>query len=147
MARRGRRWNNDGVIKRTLPILLLLVASSTLGQQQPIEVHERLAGDTVLSKRVALTLDACSGRFDDDLIGFLIRHRIPATIFATKRWLDRNPEGVAIIRAHLDLFDVEDHGENHIPAVIGASRKPCLSHYNRSQTATPSAKEPRCSAT
>jgi peptidoglycan/xylan/chitin deacetylase (PgdA/CDA1 family) len=53
----------------------------------------------------------------------LILHHIPATIFATKKWLDENPFGVSVIKAHLDLFDVEDHGENHIPAVIGAGRK------------------------
>jgi peptidoglycan/xylan/chitin deacetylase (PgdA/CDA1 family) len=74
-------------------------------------------------KKIALTLDACSGKYDDDLIEFLIRNRIPATIFATKKWLDHNPVGLSIIKAHLDLFDVEDHGESHIPAVIGAGRK------------------------
>jgi peptidoglycan/xylan/chitin deacetylase (PgdA/CDA1 family) len=73
--------------------------------------------------RIALTLDACSGKYDDDLIEFLIRNRIPATIFATKKWLDQNPFSLSVIKAHLDLFDVEDHGENHIPAVIGAGRK------------------------
>jgi len=73
--------------------------------------------------KVALTLDACSGKYDGDLIEFLIRNRIPATIFATKEWLDHNPLGVSVIKAHLDLFDVEDHGEKHIPAVIGAGRK------------------------
>jgi peptidoglycan/xylan/chitin deacetylase (PgdA/CDA1 family) len=72
---------------------------------------------------LALTLDACSGKFDNDLIQFLILNRIPATIFATKKWLDRNPFGLSVIKAHLDLFDVEDHGENHIPAVIGAGKK------------------------
>ena len=89
---------------------------------KPVEIHDRIAADEVKNSRVALTLDACSGKFDDRLIDFLIRNRIPATLFATKRWLDKNPEGVAIIKAHLDLFDVEDHGENHIPAVIGAGR-------------------------
>jgi peptidoglycan/xylan/chitin deacetylase (PgdA/CDA1 family) len=57
---------------------------------------------------VALTLDACSGKFDDDLIEYLISKRIPATIFATKKWLDRNPYGLSVIKKHLDLFDVED---------------------------------------
>jgi peptidoglycan/xylan/chitin deacetylase (PgdA/CDA1 family) len=94
-------------------------------QQAPIEIHDRLVlpADADAAKKIALTLDACSGKYDDDLIEFLIRNRIPATIFATKKWLDHNPLGVSIIKAHLDLFDVEDHGENHIPAVIGAGRK------------------------
>ena len=57
------------------------------------------------------------------MIEFLIRNRIPATLFAAKKWLLANPAGAAVIQSHLDLFDVENHGENHIPAVIGAGRK------------------------
>lgn len=120
---------------------MLLVCASAWAQPKPIEIHDRLTQALPLSKRVALTLDACSGKFDDDLIEFLIRNRVPATIFATKKWLDHNPLGVSIIKAHLDLFDVEDHGENHIPAVIGAGRKvygipgePDLIHLRREVT-------------
>ena len=92
-------------------------------QQQPVEIHDRLVLQKSSARAVALTLDACTGQYDDDLIQFLIRNRLPATIFATKKWLDRNPYGVSVIKSHLDLFDVEDHGENHIPAVIGLGRK------------------------
>lgn len=96
---------------------------SVAGQDKPVEIHDRLAANASSQKRVALTLDACSGRFDDDLVEFLIRNEIPATLFVTKKWLDSNPHGAALIKAHLNLFDVEDHGENHIPAVIGQGRK------------------------
>lgn len=110
-------------LPRSLGLLLLLLASfAAMAQSGPVEIHDRLADTEAPAKRVVLTLDACSGRFDDELIGFLIRNRIPATIFATKKWLDRNPLGISIIKAHLDLFDVENHGENHIPAVIGAGK-------------------------
>ena len=109
--------------KHLLAFIVVLTSMSAWAQPRPIEVHDRLAAESVGAKRVALTLDACSGRFDDDLIEFLIHDHIPATIFATKKWIERNPVGVAVIKAHLDLFDVEDHGENHIPAVIGAGRK------------------------
>ena len=106
-----------------LLILAIVLAPPSLGaDQHPVEIHDRLAMQTDSVKRVALTLDACSGKYDDDLIEFLIQNRIPATIFATKKWLDRNPQGLSIIKAHLDLFDVENHGEKHIPAVIGADR-------------------------
>lgn len=92
--------------------------------ERPVELHDRLAPATVpgASPRVALTLDACAGRFDAQLIDFLIRHKVPATIFATRRWLRQNPRGTATIKAHLDLFDVEDHGANHVPAVIGKGK-------------------------
>jgi peptidoglycan/xylan/chitin deacetylase (PgdA/CDA1 family) len=108
-------------LQRSL-VSLLLVSFAAMAQSGPVEIHDRLADTGAPAKRVALTLDACSGQFDDDLIEFLIRNRIPATIFATKKWLDRNPRGTSIIKAHLDLFDVENHGENHIPAVIGVGK-------------------------
>ena len=107
---------------------LVIILAMTLGQhsasaeQQPVEIHDQVP-QVESSKRIALTLDACGGKYDEDLVNFLIENRIPATIFATKKWLDRNPIGLSSIKAHLDLFDVENHGERHIPAVIGADRK------------------------
>jgi len=109
----------------------LLVASLIAGmamisaaQAQVTEIHDRISEvPHAPNNRVALTLDACSGKFDEDVILFLRRNRIPATIFTTKKWLLNNPSGVAMLKANLDLFDIEDHGENHIPAVIGVGRK------------------------
>jgi peptidoglycan/xylan/chitin deacetylase (PgdA/CDA1 family) len=103
--------------------LFFASAMPALAQNTPVEIHDQLMPLTQVQNRVALTLDACSGKYDADLIRFLVKNQVPATIFATKRWLDHNPLGIAEIKAHLDLFDVEDHGENHIPAVIGAGRK------------------------
>jgi peptidoglycan/xylan/chitin deacetylase (PgdA/CDA1 family) len=118
--------------------------------EKPVEIHNRIreresAGTPnspkLPTQQVALTLDACSGSFDQDLMDFLVRNRIPATLFATKRWLDRNAAAVKQINAHPDLFVVEDHGENHIPAVIGSGRKvygiagmPDLAHLRREVT-------------
>ena len=111
-------------------LLISLVSAITFAQDRPVEIHDRIAptattagGTFAGDNRVALTLDACAGRFDEDLINFLIDKRIPATIFATKKWLDQNPRGLAILKRNLDLFEIEDHGEKHIPAVIGAGRK------------------------
>lgn len=109
--------------KRLVSVLTLFIAATSWGQGKPVEIHDRLQPSASTQKRVALTLDACTGRFDEDLIAFLIRNRIPATLFVTKKWLDANPHGVAVIKGNLDLLDVEDHGENHIPAVIGKGRK------------------------
>ena len=72
---------------------------------------------------VALTLDACGGGYDARLIRFLVEMRIPATVFATRKWIERNPEGVTALRSHPELFDIEDHGANHVPAVIGLGRR------------------------
>jgi peptidoglycan/xylan/chitin deacetylase (PgdA/CDA1 family) len=111
---------------RRLPYGFLIAALfcvNTFAQTSPVEIHDRISPNEGPNNRVALTLDACSGQFDEDLIAFLVRNRIHATLFATKKWLDKNPRGLAVLKANLDLFDIEDHGENHIPAVIGAGRK------------------------
>lgn len=66
---------------------------------------------------VALTFDACMGQTDARILDMLIDNQIPATIFVTARWLKRNPEPLARMLAHPDLFEIENHGENHVPAV------------------------------
>ncbi len=66
---------------------------------------------------VALTFDACSGAVDHRILDVLLADRIPATIFVTGRWIARNPDSVKILRDNPDLFEVEDHGLSHIPAV------------------------------
>lgn len=104
-------------------VLASFLSAAVWGQGKPVEIHHRLQPLALAPKRVALTLDACKGRFDEDLIAFLVRHRIPATLFVTRKWLDANPHGVAVIKAHLDLLEVENHGENHVPAVIGKGRE------------------------
>ena len=110
---------------RLLYIFLVtaLFCANGFSQTSPVEIHDRIAQTEGSNNRVALTLDACSGQFDEDLVAFLVRNRIPATIFATKKWLDRNARGLAILKTNLDLFEIEDHGENHIPSVIGVGRK------------------------
>ena len=102
--------------------LLCAGASERLGSSE-LEIHDRISNASSTRKSVALTLDACSGRYDADLIDFLVRNRIPATLFVTKKWLNNNALGLRTIKANLDLFEVEDHGENHIPAVIGQGKR------------------------
>jgi peptidoglycan/xylan/chitin deacetylase (PgdA/CDA1 family) len=88
----------------------------------PVEIHQTLAMGDTQEKIAALTLDACSGDYDSRMIDFLVGNKIPATLFVTKRWLDKNPTAFAQVKAHPDLFEIEDHGARHIPAVIGKDR-------------------------
>jgi peptidoglycan/xylan/chitin deacetylase (PgdA/CDA1 family) len=68
-------------------------------------------------KHVALTLDACTGKADERILRALIDNDIKATLFVTARWLRRNPQAVARIKAHPFLFKVENHGARHVPAI------------------------------
>ncbi|ACM25888.1 polysaccharide deacetylase family protein [Agrobacterium sp. SHOUNA12C] len=67
--------------------------------------------------RIALTFDACMGKTDPRILSTLVDQRIPSTIFVTARWLRTNPDALATFLAHPDLFELENHGQNHIPAV------------------------------
>ncbi len=69
------------------------------------------------SHAVALTFDACSGAVDERILDELIADRVPATIFVTHRWLKHNAAATARLLAHADLFEIENHGENHVPAI------------------------------
>lgn len=79
-------------------------------------LHVARSGNAV-RPRVALTFDACMGQADERILSTLVRERIPATIFVTARWLKKNPQSVAIFLNNLELFELENHGQNHVPAV------------------------------
>ena len=70
---------------------------------------------------VALTFDACMGKVDHRILDTLVANQIPATIFVTARWLARNGEAFAVLKAHPDLFEIEDHGAMHVPAIDRAT--------------------------
>ncbi|MEK1894739.1 MAG: polysaccharide deacetylase family protein [Rhizobium sp.] len=83
-----------------------------------VEPHLRIARSDVKGHaRVALTFDACMGKADDRILSVLVRERIPATIFVTARWLKHNPQALQVFLENPDLFEIENHGQNHIPAV------------------------------
>lgn len=66
---------------------------------------------------VALTFDACGGGTDMRILNTLVTNNIAATIFVTGKWLKRNPAALAVMTSRPDLFEIGDHGKNHVPAV------------------------------
>jgi len=109
-----------------LPLLLVLALLLPCGAQAapmlPHEPHQRLDTSSPAHARdVALTLDACGGTYDRDVITALVRLKVPATIFVTRRWLDANPVATRELLAHPELFEIENHGSAHVPAVVGGS--------------------------
>jgi peptidoglycan/xylan/chitin deacetylase (PgdA/CDA1 family) len=67
-------------------------------------------------KLLALTLDACGGKTGGgvnlDLIRFLSKERIPATLFVSGRWIDANRKTFNALAAD-SLFEIENHGLFH----------------------------------
>ena len=68
-------------------------------------------------KRVALTFDACMGNVDERILQTLLDNKIKATIFVTARWSKYNAKTIAILKANSDLFEIENHGAQHVVAV------------------------------
>ncbi len=66
--------------------------------------------------RVALTLDGCEGRtpawFDERVLGFLIREKVPATLFLGGRFAERNAGRVRELAA-LPFIEIENHSYSH----------------------------------
>jgi peptidoglycan/xylan/chitin deacetylase (PgdA/CDA1 family) len=109
---------------RFLPVLFLTcflvpAAGTAMAAKHShfIEPQLFIAKGGAAAPQVALTLDACSGQTDQRILDALVQNRIPATIFVTGRWLRRNGASVAVMKAHPDLFELENHGLSHIPAI------------------------------
>jgi peptidoglycan/xylan/chitin deacetylase (PgdA/CDA1 family) len=68
-------------------------------------------------KLIALTFDACSGKYDKELINFLKQHNFKATLFLSGRWLDVHPK-LARQLSESKLFEIENHGLMHKPLTV-----------------------------
>ena len=97
--------------------LALSISTSAASGPRLVEPVLHTGKDRGGPAHVALTFDACMGRVDMRILDVLLRERIPATIFVTARWLQHNPQATAILLAHPDLFEIENHGAMHVPAV------------------------------
>ena len=66
-------------------------------------------------KVLALTFDACGGGkdgYNKELIDYLRAEKLPATLFVTGIWIDKNKEAFADL-AKDPLFEIENHGLLH----------------------------------
>ncbi|MCX6229947.1 MAG: polysaccharide deacetylase family protein [Bacteroidetes bacterium] len=72
-------------------------------------------------KYVAFTFDACGGEkgsgYDKELIEYLRREKIPATLFITGKWIDSHFETFLELSKD-SLFEIENHGLNHKPCSV-----------------------------
>src|SRR4051812_28718873 len=94
------------------------LSTAALARTADVEPGLRIAALPASGERVvALTFDACMGDTDHRILDTLVDQAIPATIFATHRWLRKNTEAIATLLAHPDLFEIENHGDMHLPAI------------------------------
>ena len=105
------------MIRVALPLAILLGIGPAQAAARLTEPHMSLHTAPHQQPHVALTLDACSGKTDDRILSALVENHIPATVFVSARWLKRNEAALQLMLAHPDLFQIENHGRRHVPAV------------------------------
>ncbi|HPO14823.1 MAG TPA: polysaccharide deacetylase family protein [Candidatus Hydrogenedentes bacterium] len=69
------------------------------------------------SKQIALTLDTCAGKCDDEILSVLKEEQVPATLFIAGPWLDAHPDMLQEL-ARNPLFEIENHGRMHRPLSV-----------------------------
>jgi len=133
------------ILKFLFSVLLFFFWSTDPAQPQEIRTREQIIakfsgrvpqewGEAVKGvktrlntdqKVLALTFDACGGpkgsNYDEKLIQYLEKEKIPATLFISGKWIDANPDILQALSRN-PLFEIENHGLNHKPcSVIGRS--------------------------
>ena len=107
------------------PVVTLEVLREKYGKWETKEWGEDVTGvvtriDTE-DKVVALTFDACGGGagmgYDRKLVEYLIREKIPATLFLNGRWIEGNRKLFQELAAN-PLFEIENHGTLHKPLSV-----------------------------
>jgi len=101
---------------RIAPFFLLLasavVSATGYGQEKSL-IIEHGPRD---SRAVALTFDACptghADEFDEEVIEALKKEQVPATLFFSGRWVERNPDKAKEL-ADLPLFEIANHAYWH----------------------------------
>ena len=94
-------------------------------KRDPLDFGENIEGvktSIVTSdKVVALTFDACGGThgsgYDEALIEYLIKEKVPVTLFINSRWIEANEEQFLFLASN-PLFQMENHGTKHRPLCI-----------------------------
>ncbi|AZN41520.1 polysaccharide deacetylase family protein [Paenibacillus albus] len=132
----NNRWDNSPITMQeaALPAADGLSAAQQLWRTELIKQYSTQTpsqwGETVSGvftrmatndKVIALTFDACGGPggngFDSELIDYLIKENVPATLFINARWIDANL-GTFMSLARNLLFEIENHGYLHRPLSV-----------------------------
>lgn len=92
---------------------------------EPTQWGEKVTGVKTKLKTddrvIALTFDACGGKtgsgYDKELIDYLLKEKIPATLFINYRWIKKN-QSVFLSLSKNPLFEIANHGSEHKPLSV-----------------------------
>ena len=119
MCRREPKLRRRTLLALIAALPLPLPAYARTRSDGLIDPELRIAPVGGTGPRVALTLDACMGEVDRRILD-AVDNRIPATLFVTARWLKKNADALVVLKAHPELFQLENHGAMHVPCVTGS---------------------------
>jgi len=87
------------------------------------------------SKKIALTFDACptnrEDEYDAQVIDVLVREKVPATLFLSGRWVEKNIEKAKFLAAELQ-FEIANHAYWH-PHLLEKDDERVLRELKRTQ--------------
>ncbi len=116
-----------------LAILIPFSSSSSLfaGSPAPL-VFDHGPRD---SSKIALTFDACptkrSDEYDEKVIDVLLAEKVPATLFMSGRWVEKNPEKTKFL-ASQPQFEIAAHSYYH-PHLLEKDNERVLRELKRTQ--------------
>jgi peptidoglycan/xylan/chitin deacetylase (PgdA/CDA1 family) len=88
------------------------------------------------SRKIALTFDACpTGRaaeYDEKVIEILVQEKVPATLFLSGRWVEKNIEKTKYL-ASQPIFEIANHGFWH-PHMLEKDDERIMRELKRTQT-------------
>lgn len=116
-----------------LPIVCILFFAGTIpaADDSPLIIEHGQRD----SKKVALTFDACptnhADEYDQQVIEVLIREKVPATLFMSGRWVEKNGERAKEL-ASQPLFEIGNHAYWH-PHMTDKDDERVLREFRRTQ--------------
>jgi peptidoglycan/xylan/chitin deacetylase (PgdA/CDA1 family) len=110
-------------------VILLSICSYCLADDLIIE-HGRRD-----SRQIAITFDACPttlpNEYDDRVIDVLLLEKVPATLFLSGRWVEKNPDKVKFLGAQ-SQFEIANHAYWH-PHMLEKDNERILRELKRTQ--------------
>ncbi|HUI44811.1 MAG TPA: polysaccharide deacetylase family protein [Nitrospirota bacterium] len=101
-----------------IPVFLIGIVIFLLGFTAPTSA----AGESLIiehgkrDKRIALTFDACPtslpDEYDKQVVDILLREKVPATLFLSGRWVEKNPDKAKYL-ADQKEFEIAAHSYWH----------------------------------
>jgi peptidoglycan/xylan/chitin deacetylase (PgdA/CDA1 family) len=130
----------ERVMKTTLLFGTFVLVLLSLGPQMSVIAATK--NDLIIehgrrdSQKIALTFDACpTGRpeeYDEKVIELLVKEKVPATLFLSGRWVEKNIEKTKFL-ASQPQFEIANHGFWH-PHMLEKDDERIIRELSRTQT-------------